>query len=219
MRISEQQYKAIAKYWEKRGGPNFFDELPFRMFNISDDRMTILELAKRYYGGEEKWRETINKFIGKRFNLKKFNYDIDYIITDIDFNDDWDDIERVEVKIDPNGKVNIDGNLTLTIKEMSKIKDGYDFLDKYYPEIERDSAEYDQNGYELGLDFFTEDSGFVEALEDYILSDLSGVITKPYGANIDFITVLPGDEEDFDRQLKMFEQFDRIKTLINFSCK
>jgi hypothetical protein len=219
MGISEQQFEVISKYWGKKGGPNFFDELPFRMFNITNDRSTILNLAKRYYGGEEKWKDIINQFIGKRFNLKTTNYDIDYIITDIDFSDEWEDIERVEVKIDPNGKVDIDGNLTLTIEEMSKIKDGYDFLDKYYPEIEKGSAEYDQNGYELGLDFFTEDSGFVEALEDYILSELSSIITRPYGANIDFVTILPGVEDDFNRQLKMFEQFDRIKTLISFSYK
>jgi len=219
--ISEQQFKAISKYWEKHDGPNSFDRKPFRMFNIPDDEDSIIELFQKYYG-KDKWYELIKSHEDKIYKIKTPHYDIDYLIKYIVFNDD-DTIDRVEARIDPNGKVRIDhgkyGDLTLTIKEIYDCKDSFEFLDKYYPQVEKDSDEYDEMSYELDKDFFEGDNGFVDSLEDHILSELSGIITKPYGVDVDYVVLEDGKKEDFDRQLKMFEQFDRIKTLINFSCK
>lgn len=219
MGITRQQYKAISKYWEKHGGPNFFDRTPFRMFNISRERNDILQLAKRYYG-ERNWVRLIESFIGKKFKIKTPHYDIDYLITGIE-QYGLDDIDRVEVAIDPNGKVIIDHSqydpITLTIKEIYDCNDSFEFLDKYYPQVEKDSPQYDEMSYELDRDFFDGDNGFIDSLEEHILSQLSGIITKPYGAEIDYVVMENGKEEQFPKDSNLSEQFDRIKTLINFS--
>jgi len=213
--ISKQQFNAISKYWENHGGPNFFDELPFRMFSIPKDKKTLVELAKKYYG-EENWNELIKSFIGKKYKIKTPHYNIDYLITDID-----DSIDLVEVAIDPNGKVKIDHSqynpIILTIKEIYDCKDSFEFLDKYYPQVEKDSPQYDEMSYELDRDFFDGDNGFIDSLEEYILSQLSGIITKPYGVEIDYVVMEDGKEEQFPKEPNLSEQFDRIKTLINFS--
>ena len=215
MEISEQQYKAISKYWEKHGGPNFFDTTPFRMFNIPNNRDAILELAKRYYG-EENWYNQIKSHIGKIYNLKTPHYDIDYKIADIDQYDEGD-IDRIEVKIDQNGKIDIGGGRNLTIKEIYECEDVYEFLKKYHPEVDEDSELYDEMAYNIDKEFFDGNNWLVESMEENILSRLSTIITKPYGAQIDYVVLENGNDEDFDRQLKMFEQFNRIKILINFS--
>jgi len=213
--ITEQQYKAISKYWEKKGGPNFYDGTPFRMFKIPRERNAILELAKRHYG-EKNWYKLIQSHIGKKYNLKTPHYDIDYLISEIDQYGEGD-IDRVVIKIDPNGKVDINGTLTLTIKEIYDCKDVYELLDIYFPNVDGSSEQYEEMAHDLDVDFFGENNSFVDSLEENILSKLSSVITKPYGADIDYITIEDGKQEDFEKLKEMSEQFGRIKTLIRYS--
>lgn len=220
--ISKELINAFSKYWEKKGGVNFFDDTPFRIFSVPHNKTNNVKIAKEYYGGEEKWIEIIKGFIGKQFKIKTPHYDINYLIKYFDFYDDGQ-IERVEVDVDPNGKVRIDygkyGDLILTIEQIFNCKNGGELLDKYYPQVEKDSEEYNKMWYELDMDFFDGMNNFVDSLEEHILSELSGIITKPYGAEVEYVVMENGKKEQFTNESNLSEQFDRIKTLINFSCK
>jgi len=212
---SKQQLSALYKYWDINGGPNFLDNRPFRMFDITKDGETVANIAKDYYGGEKNWLSQIENIVGTIHNVETPHFNIDYIINDIEWGDG--DIDRVEVGINPEGTIDVDGQLILNMEDIYKLSDASEFLEKYYPHIEPDTPEYDQRYQELTINFFDGDSAFIESLGDTISASLSKIITKPYGPYIDYLVVEYGKKEDFNKQTDMSEQFDRIKTLIGFS--
>lgn len=215
MNPSKQQLLALYRYWDINGGPNFLDSRPFRMFDIPKNGETVANIAKDYYGGEKNWLSLIESNVGTIHNVETPFFNIDYIITEIEWGSG--DIDRVEVGINPEGTIDVDGQLILNVEDIYKLSDASEFLEKYYPHIEPDTPEYDQRYQELTMNFFDGDSAFIDSLEDTISASLSKIITKPYGPYIDYLVVDYGKKEDFNKQTDMSEQFDRIKTLIGFT--
>ena len=213
--VQKEKIQVLFKYWEKYGGPDFFNLKPFHTFNIPTDDKTLVEVAKIYYG-EENWRNNIYGIIGKKFRIDTPHYKFDYIVKDIDMDVDGE-IYRIEVDIDPNGTIKLYNNKITTNLELYKFSGPDELAQKYFPELEPGSTSYNELINDLEIDFFMEDAGYYDALEDMVTSDLNRIITKPYGAEINYTAPQLGRIEDFEQNSDMTESLFRIKQLIKFS--
>ena len=84
--LSKSQIDVLTKYWEKYGGPHFFDPRPFQMFKIKKTSKSMADVGKSYYG-EENWKRIIDGFLNQKFQITSPHYIFDYIIKDIDLDD------------------------------------------------------------------------------------------------------------------------------------
>jgi len=213
--LSKSQIDVLTKYWEKYGGPNFFDPRPFQMFKIKKTSKSMADVGKSYYG-EENWKRIIDGFLNQKFQITSPHYIFDYIIKDIDIDEDGE-IYHIVVDIDPNGKIKLYNNKLISLSELYWLSSPEEMVEKYFPELEPGSTSYDELIHDLDIDFFRDDAMIYDALEDIILNQLSDKITKPYGAEINSVIPEMGKKEDFEQSSDMTESLFRIKQLIKFS--
>ena len=175
----------------------------------------MADVGKSYYG-EENWKRIIDGFLNQKFQITSPHYIFDYIIKDIDIDEDGE-IYHIVVDIDPNGKIKLYNNKLISLSELYWLSSPEEMVEKYFPELEPGSTSYDELIHDLDIDFFRDDAMIYDALEDIILNQLSDKITKPYGAEINSVIPEMGKKEDFEQSSDITESLSRIKKLIKFS--
>jgi hypothetical protein len=223
--ISEAQLKVLFKYWERHGGPNYFTvDRVFPMFGIENNSDNVRQAFILYYGGEDEWKRQVNDFEGKIFepieNIHNL-VDIKYKIYDLSFYIDgpyhpWmkkHPYVDVSVILSPYAKLVWEGK-TVTLKDSTDLST-FDFIKKYFPEVDENTEEYEQLKSSFNTYFVYDDEDISGDINSTISNDLETRITKPYAVQIDAIDVDPGKQSDFEPTIK--ESIFRIKLLINFS--